>query len=351
MTRKIFTYSLVCLLISMLFSCSTEKYYTEDPKENFDMLWEILDRNYCFFDEKLPANTTWRDMYDKHVAKIHKKMGVDSLFLVMTQLMAELKDGHVNLYSNFDIGRYWNWREDYPSNYSREIIDEYLEKDYHIAGSAFYRYLKYNGHAKDSIGYIRYSSFSGALSHSNLNAMLSRLAFCKGLIIDIRDNGGGNLTTSDVFLQHFLPERMLTGYISHKKGPGHNDFSDPLPIYVDTLKYGVKWFRPVVVLTNRGVFSSANDFVMKMKPLKLVTIMGDKTGGGAGLPASSELPIGWAVRYSSSRMTDANFYNVEFGIEPEIKVSLKDEDKAKKIDTLIEEAIAHINKIYKKKGQ
>ncbi len=334
------------LLSALLLSCSTKGEFTTNPQKNFDALWEVLDRNYCFFNEKLPADSTWRDYYDKYHPQIRPGMSTDSLFLIMSQLLGELKDGHVNLYSTFDVGRYWNWRDDYPTNFSRELTDKYLGKDYHIAGGAAYRYLEYNRHATDSIGYIRYASFSSPLSHSNINAMLSRFSFCKGLIIDIRDNGGGVLTTSDLFLQHFLPQRTLTGYISHKTGPEHNDFSKPLPIYVDTLTSGVKWFRPVVVLSNRGVFSSANDFVMKMKPLKLVTIIGDRSGGGAGLPASSELPNGWAVRYSSARMTDAQGKSTEFGIDPEVWVSLKDEDRQKGEDTLIETAIAHINKIY-----
>ena len=54
------------------------------------------------------------------------------------------------------------------------------------------------------------------------------------------------------------------------------------------------------------------------------TIIGDQTGGGSGLPFSSELPIGWSVRFSASPYYDARMKQIEFGIEPDIYVTLDD---------------------------
>ena len=67
-------------------------------------------------------------------------------------------------------------------------------------------------------------------------------------------------------------------------------------------------------------------------------IIGDKTGGGSGLPFSSELPNGWSVRFSASPMYDPNMKHLEFGIEPDIKVDMSSEDMSKGIDTIIETA-------------
>ncbi|WP_329905367.1 S41 family peptidase [Porphyromonas pogonae] len=335
----------VCIGV-VLPSCSTEGDFDASPQKNYDKLWQILDERYCYFEEKLPKDSTWRDMYYKHVKKISPNMGNDSLLSVMCDLLDELRDGHVNIITPFNYGRYWNWHLDYPKNFDVNIIDKYLERDYKIAGGAKYRYLKYNNHAIDSIGYIRFPSFASPLSTSNLNAMLSRLSFCRALIIDIRENGGGDLSTSDRFAQHFLSKKQLVGYISHKTGPGHNDFSKPTKIQLDTLKAGVKWFKPVILLTNRGSYSSANDFALKMKNQPFVTLMGDKTGGGGGLPLSSELPNGWAIRFSACKVTDSEMKSIENGIEPHYYVSLRSHDIATGKDTLIEEAIAYINKKY-----
>jgi C-terminal processing protease CtpA/Prc len=75
-----------------------------------------------------------------------------------------------------------------------------------------------------------------------------------------------------------------------------------------------------------------------MRCLPNVTILGDKTGGGSGMPFTSELPNGWAVRFSASPYYDAQMNQIEFGIDPDVWVSLTTEDALKGIDTLIEAA-------------
>ena len=69
-----------------------------------------------------------------------------------------------------------------------------------------------------------------------------------------------------------------------------------------------------------------------MKECPLVTIMGDRTGGG------SELPNGWSVRFSACPMYDAGMNQIEFGIKPDTCVSLTQEDLARNKDTMIEAA-------------
>ncbi len=139
----------------------------------------------------------------------------------------------------------------------------------------------------------------------------------------------------DMLAQHFIRERKLVGYISHKTGPAHDAFSRRTPFYLDTLQAGTIWLKPVVVLVNQGVYSAANDFTLRMKGLPQVKIVGVKTGGGGGLPMSSELPNGWAVRFSSSRTYDADGADIEQGITPD--VVLKDEiARGAEVDPYIE---------------
>ena len=101
---------------------------------------------------------------------------------------------------------------------------------------------------------------------------------------------------------------------------------------------GLRWHKKVCVLTNRSVFSAANEFVKYMKCCPNVTVVGDRTGGGAGMPFSSELPGGWSVRFSACPMYDVNKQITEFGIDPDYKVDLLQEDLLKNEDTIIEYA-------------
>ena len=127
------------------------------------------------------------------------------------------------------------------------------------------------------------------------------------------------------------------GYLRHKTGPAHDAFSD-MTLQVLRPARGIRWQKRVVVLTNRMVFSAANEFVKYMKYCPLATIVGDRTGGGAGLPFSSELPNGWNVRFSACPMFDREQRSTEDGIAPDVSVNLDETDFKRGIDTIIETA-------------
>jgi C-terminal processing protease CtpA/Prc len=76
-----------------------------------------------------------------------------------------------------------------------------------------------------------------------------------------------------------------------------------------------------------------------MHILPNVQTLGGSTGGGSGFPFTSELPNGWRIRFSTSPILDVNRQHTEFGIEPDIPVTLSSEDTEKGKDTLIEAAI------------
>lgn len=324
--KKIF---LLWTILPLLFSsCIDEMKFDNNPEGNFDALWNILDQNYCFFDYK---EINWDAVYGKYRPRVKNDMGSDALFQLMGDMLSELKDGHVNLVAAHDMTRYWSWSQDYPVNFDTSIQGKYLGRDYSIAGGMRYKILE------DNIGYIYYGSFSNDVGHGNLSQILSRMAICKGVILDIRNNGGGSLTNVERIASRFFNERTLVGYISHKTGKGHSDFSDFYPKYVESYD-GIRFQKPVVVLTNRGCYSAANDFTNVMGHAPNATIIGDKTGGGSGLPFSSELPNGWSIRFSASPMFNTAKQHIEFGIEPDIQVSMSDADKAKEKDTIIEKA-------------
>ena len=317
----------------LLFSCQDTDEYTVNPRENFEALWKILDENYCFFDYKA---IDWDEVHSRYAVQIQDSMNQFELFDLMAKMLSELKDGHTNLYSSFNVARYWDWYKDYPPNFYEELNDAYLGKDYKIAGGMEYKKI-----ANDRIGYVRYSSFSSTLGESNLDYMFYHFKECQALVIDIRNNGGGSLANSERFASRFIQEKTNVGYIMHKTGKGHNDFSEPYPIVVEPTER-IRWLRPVIVLTNRHCYSAANDCVMKMRIFPHFTIMGDKTGGGSGFPFTSELPNGWSVRFSACPMLDNEKQLTEFGIEPDIPVSITESDLLGGKDTIIEETILYL---------
>lgn len=335
-------FSLHLLTVLSLFqtSCIREDVYNDDPIGNFEALWKIIDEQYCFLDYKAEEyGLDWNEVHERYSKLISADMTTKGLFEVLGKMLAELRDGHVNLYATFDVARYWAWHEDYPQNFSDSIQRIYLGKDYKIASSLKYKVLD------DNIGYIYCESFENGIGNGNLSEMLQELAICNGLIIDVRNNTGGKLTTSTKLAERFTNEKVLVGYICHKTGKGHNDFSSPQAVYLDP-SGGIRWQKNVVVLTNRSSYSATNDFVNSMNQLPNVTLIGDRTGGGSGLPFSSELPNGWSVRFSASPMFDPQMNHLEFGIEPDIPINMTSEDMKKGKDSIIERARKYLNDRY-----
>ncbi len=313
-----------------LTSCIDEDEHADTPTGNFEALWKIIDQRYCFFDYKKEAyGLDWNEVRARYSAQIDDAMTTKQLFEVLGNMRGELRDGHVNMYASFDYARYWHWQEDYPKNFSDTLERRYLGTDYKIASSLKYRKLD------DNTGYIRCESFENDMGGGNLDEVLLYLAPCNSLIIDVRNNGGGMLTTAEKFAARFTNEEILVGYMRHKTGTGHSDFSE---MKEQRLKpsSGLRWQKKVAVLTNRSVFSAANEFVKYMKCCPNVVVVGDTTGGGAGMPFSSSLPNGWSVRFSACPMYDKDGNDTEFGIAPDHAVSLTDDDTRRGTDTIIE---------------
>lgn len=337
---KLLKLSIFIAILLSFASCIKEDGFDRTPTDSFESLWKQMDEHYCFFDyKKKELGVDWDEVHTRYAKAVSDAMTSAQLFEVMTKMLGELKDGHVNLGTAFDYGRNWSFYEDYPLNMNDSIVHAtYLGNDYSIAASLRYKVLD------DNIAYVSCSSFDSGLGEGNVSVMLKTVETCNGIILDVRGNGGGALTNAHLLASHFTNERLHIGYITHKTGPGHNDFSKLIPEYLEPAMKGVRWQKPVIVLTNRKVFSAANDFVKCMKLCPNAIILGDKTGGGSGMPFTSELPNGWSLRYSAVVYYDKDMNHTEFGIEPDVWCSMSGADTSRKMDTLIETARKMINK-------
>ena len=319
-------YILIFFCLSLFIGCVDEEERPNTPEGNFEALWKIMDEHYCFFDYK---NVDWNAIYNIYKVRARGDIDHEQLFEVLTDMLSELRDGHVNLSTSFDYGRYWRWREDYPSNFSDTLQRRYLGTDYRIAGGLRYKILD------DNIGYVYYESFSNSLGEGNLDEVIQHFMFCQGMILDIRGNGGGKVINAEKLAARFCNEKILVGYTQHKTGKGHNDFSDLKPLYIEPSS-NLRWQKPVVLLTNREVFSAANEFTQYMRCMPQVIQVGDQTGGGSGMPFTATLPNGWIVRFSASPSYDRDRNQTEFGIAPDYNVAITDADFLRGKDTIIE---------------
>lgn len=325
----------------MLSSCHDITEYADNPRGNFEALWTIIDEHYCFLDEK---NVDWDDVHERYSRRVADDMTREELFNLLSEMVAELEDGHVNLSSPWATSYYRKWWSDYPQNYNARIIEQYyFNFNYRSLGGFTYGLLT------DNIGYMHCPSFESGLGVGNIDYILQYFDPARAMIIDVRDNGGGELTNVEDLVNRFISERTHVGYIVHKTGPGHKEFDKPYAYYYSPIGNGhLRWAKPVVVLTNRSTFSAANNFVSIMKLLPGVTVIGATTGGGSGMPFSSELPNGWGIRFSACSILDAEGNSTERGVEPTegCKVDMSPVDEQNGRDTILDFAIEYINSHY-----
>ncbi len=301
------------------------------PTNCFQSMWNTLNNNYAFFEYK---NINWNGVYDKYSPLVNDTMSQDSLFSVLSAMLYELKDGHVNLSKGTDRSRNWAWKDDFPDNFNPLFTQrQYLKKDFQMTNA-----LK-NQILPDSIGYIRYESFSQSIADSDMDYVLKRMENTKGLIFDVRDNGGGSMAMIFKIMSRFVEKRVHVGNMQTKNGPHHNEFSNPTPLFVEPKKGKTPYLKPIVVLINRGCYSATTHFAAYMSLLPNVTIVGDRAGGGGGLPISRDLPNGWQYRFSATMQTLPDGSQIENGFDPDVFMSTGAKEELEGKDAIIEKAI------------
>jgi hypothetical protein len=133
---------------------------------------------------------------------------------------------------------------------------------------------------KGNIGYIKLQGFPAIAPFKPVaDQAMADLADTQALIIDMRDNGGGNPETVD----------YLCSFFFDPKTPVHiNDlvFRNP---GTDTYRREEYWTKPtptfyrkpIYLLTSNRTFSGGEEFVFDLKIQKRAKLIGETTGGGA----------------------------------------------------------------------
>lgn len=173
-----------------------------------------------------------------------------------------------------------------------------------------------------NIGYLKFNFFgpvdecAGAATEA-----MSKLADTDALIIDLRDNGGGQPGMVAYISSYLFDARTHLNDIWDRRSNHTQEFWTR---NVPGKKYGGT--KPVYVLTARRTFSGAEEFSYNLKNLKRATIIGETTGGGAH-PVSphrinSHFSIGVPFARAINPITKTNWEGT--GVAPDVKVPASD---------------------------
>ena len=321
-----------CFIFAMFFSSCEKALDLKEPATDaisvFNDVWTTLDEQYVFFNFK---NIDWDSVYTVYRPQVTQNMSSDALFAVLDNMMQTLRDGHVVIFTPEKSSAYGGFYQLYLKNFNYEnIVSNYLYNDYQTAGPIVYKIT-------DDIGYLYYSSFENDVTDAEIDSVMSFMKDTKGLIIDVRNNSGGNTENADKLYERFISARTLVKYEQKKNGREHNDFFSPTAFYLS--QQGVYYNKPICLLTNRSCFSACNDFVMYMTQLPNVTQIGDNTGGGGGIPVSYLLANGWRIQYTATATLTPQKDYIENGIVPDIHIDITPVEESNGKDPILDEAI------------
>ena len=332
---------LICLATMVFASC--EHAFMDDsepsnPVNVFDYLWKKVDQQYAFFDVK---GVDWDSVYEVYRPKVYDEIELDSFFRVCGDMLNTLQDGHTNLISRFDVSHndsvYYRMYAERNIN-TEVVVLNYLTVNYHTTGSIVHNAIR-DGH----VAYLRYSSFMDDISTDNLGYLLNRYKDCDGMILDLRQNGGGNIDNIRILLSIFDNHKQPLYQTQIKSGPEHDAFTELTTVYADSVNYNdpfveAPYTKPVAVLIDRGSYSATSFFAICTMGYDNIRLFGDYSGGGLGLPNGGALPNGWTYRFSITRTLDMEGHNYENGVPPDERVILDPALTAQGIDNVIEAA-------------
>ena len=168
---------------------------------------------------------------------------------------------------------------------------------------------------EDRIGYISITSFDDVTTDQFIKALDELEAQgMDGLIVDLRDNGGGLVSSVCAILDRLLPEGLIV-YTEDKYGNREEEHSDA-EHYFD---------KPLAVLVNGNSASASEIFAGAIKDYGIGTLVGTKTYGKGIVQKIYPLQDGTAVKLTVSKYYTPKGNNIhEIGIEPDVEIDLEE---------------------------
>lgn len=160
------------------------------------------------------------------------------------------------------------------------------------------------------IGYIQISEFQTTTAEQ-FETQLSELEQkgMQGLIVDVRGNPGGLLSSVTTILDRLLPEGVL---VSTKD---KNGYEDSISSDANCVNY------PIVVLVDENSASASEIFAGAIKDYEYGTIVGTKTFGKGIVQSIFPLSNGDAIKITTSKYYTPNGNYIHgVGIEPDVEI-------------------------------
>jgi carboxyl-terminal processing protease len=197
------------------------------------------------------------------------------------------------------------------------------------------------------VAYVALNSFDDDTAANEFDKHYAAILESRALILDVRDNGGGNGSVGFRVLAHLIDRAFVVDEwwtrqyrpLNRAHGVAQPTFGGRERIAPDTK--APRYTGRVLLLTSPRTFSAAEDFTEAFRVTKRGRIVGEATGGSTGQPLFVSLPGGGSVRICTKRdRYPGGGEWVGIGIKPDVRVAPTVEDFRAGRDTVLEHARA-----------
>lgn len=304
-------YSIIILMVVTL-SCQKDFPIVENPKhytigsynDLFEAYWNGMNTNYAFWDID---PTDWDAMYRQYkplFAKldINNPQDFNLAYAYLKQMSAQLLDGHYGIYflgsdippisPAFDrIQKRPDYHQPIDSTHFSVTIPKNYLKEAFMGSNRDLTVV--SGTIDNNILYFYCSAFFLESAYTEQNNevkgvlqyffnRLKEMPEIKGVVIDVRGNGGGSTVDLDFLVGSMINKPLYYGYTRSKGGNGRLDYGPWIPVFVAPKKESRNITTPVVVLADMHSVSMSEIITMAIQALPNGYFMGERTWGGQG---------------------------------------------------------------------
>ncbi|MEL7160718.1 MAG: S41 family peptidase [Bacteroidota bacterium] len=287
-----------------------------DPVNNYRLFREDFDRHYGLFTVR---GWDWDSIRTVTEARVTPTTTDEELFAVFRDMVDYLDDSHTFVY--------WPQRDFFRGNSAEDerqeaefsaslILRDHVDViDSSSAEGFFYGRLR----GRD-IGYL-YLAGMDIEDFSFGDHLLRDLGERAAIIIDLRNNTGGDDNMGAALAGRFADREELVYTVQERNGPRHDDFAGKTEYYLRP-QGPVQFTKPVVVLTDGITVSAAEVFLFYLDPLPDVTRIGTPTSGDFSDTGMRRfLPNGMQYQYSIMKFLTPDGRSLDgAGHQPDIAV-------------------------------
>jgi len=338
-------------VILMLLVCTAcENAFMESPGNKSPM--SVFEEFYQVMDEKYVLGNGYGFEYNYVMDSMRDVLKAnptdEQLKVLFDNLFQRIADGHSQMFTTTGENFHYDYLAGYPTIVDQQLlVDKYLNPD-------DFTFIKREGNfgqqvidlaygklsKNPKIGYLYIPTFINLITDQQIDKIFESLQTAESLILDLRGNTGGYINVATNFASRFYAQDTEIGV--HRIKTEKDKIKD-FPFTTFAAAKGKPAFlnKPVVVLIDRNVYSSATFVAELLRGTVDPIFVGQRTGGGTSGFVSGILSNGWSYQIATSeliRMDETgNEIRSNNGFEPDYKVVLNANNP--ETDEVLEKAI------------